>query len=252
MIKVLLFKVSRAWVATSNILRMSLPVEPPKSLKALKTGPLKNRLSKAINMAEQAKKMRKEDRLEKYSFATLFKGKWGVHPDSDTDEDQDDLPGSNTKLGKKHETKAIPEPRKEIMLHKKKKRTKTTPKIIRPDIFSDDDEDASTIVSPYKLQPKRNGISQKEDRSSESENQSESDSSSHEQEAGHSDHEKGEESDEKSSTVDEAKLEEALNYPMPEMYELHSEKAKKGKKAGLPLPRKIKVKLETFLMTSSD
>ena len=248
----MLLKVSRAWVATSNILRMSLPVEPPKSLKALKTGPLKNRLSKAINMAEQAKKMRKEDRLEKYSFATLFKGKWGVHPDTDTDKDEDDVPGSDKRLGRKTEAKTIPEPRKEIMLQKKKKRTKTTPKIIRPDIFSDDDEDASTIVSPYKLQPKRNGISQKEDRSSESENQSESDSSSHEQEAGHSVHEKGEESDEKSSTVDEAKLEEALNYPMPEMYELHSEKTKKGKKAGLPLPRKIKVKLETFLMTSSN
>ena len=240
------FKVSRAWVATSNILRMSLPVEPPKSLKALKTGPLKNRLSKAINMAEQAKKMRKEDRLEKYSFATLFKGKWGVHLDSDTDEDQDHVPGSNRQLGKKHEAKAIPEPRKEIMLQKKKKRTKTTPKIIRPDIFSDDDEDASTIVSPYKLKPKRNGISQSENGSSESdeENQAESDSSSQEQGVGHSDHsEKGEESDEKDSTVDEAKLEEALNYPMPEMYELHSEKAKKGKRAGLPLPRKIKVKI---------
>ena len=67
-------------------------------------------------------------------------------------------------------------------------------------------------------------------------------SSSQEQGGGHSDHEKDEESDEKDSTVDEAKLEEALNYPMPEMYELHSEKAKKGKRAGLPLPRKIKVK----------
>ena len=245
----MLLKVSRAWVATSNILRMSLPVEPPKSLKALKTGPLKNRLSKAIDMAEQAKKMRKEERLEKYSFATLFKGKWGVHPDTDTDEDQDDdVPGSsNNRLGRKTEARTIPEPRKEIMLQKKKKRTKTTPKIIRPDIFSDDDEDAaSTIVSPYKLQPKRNGISQKEDRSSESE----SDSSSHEQEAGgHSDHEKDEESDEKDSTVDEAKLEEALNYPMPEMYELHSEKAKKGKKAGLPLPRKIKVELEILILS---
>ena len=241
----MLLKVSRAWVATSNILRMSLPVEPPKSLKALKTGPLKNRLSKAINMAEQAKKMRKEDRLEKYSFATLFKGKWGIHPDSDTDEDQDEVPGGNyRKLGKKREAKVIPEPRKEILLHKKKKRTKTTPKIIRPDIFSDDDEDASTIVSPYKLQPKRNGISQSENGSSESEeeNEAESDSSSQEQDGGHSEHEK-EESDEKDSTVDEAKLEEALNYPMPEMYELHSEKAKKGKRAGLPLPRKIKVEL---------
>ena len=246
-------KVSRAWVATSNILRMSLPVEPPKSLKALKTGPLKNRLSKAINMAEQAKKMRKEDRLEKYSFATLFKGKWGVHPDSDTDEDEDDVPGRNRKLGKKRETKVIAEPRKDIMLQKKKKRTKTTPKIIRPDIFSDDDEDASTIVSPYKLQPKRNGISQSEDGSSESdqENEAESDSSSHhKQDGGHSDDEKEEESDEKDSTVDEAKLEEALNYPMPEMYELHSEKAKKGKKAGLPLPRKIKVQKLLMLRQS--
>ena len=88
-----MIKVSRAWVETSSILRMSLPVEPPKSLKALKTGPLKNRLSKAINMAEQAKMMRKEERLEKYSFATLFKGKWGLHPDTDSDEDEDTLDG---------------------------------------------------------------------------------------------------------------------------------------------------------------
>ena len=30
----------------------------------------------------------------------------------------------------------------------------------------------------------------------------------------------------------------------PEMYELHAEKAKKGKRAGLPMPRKIKVKFQ--------
>ena len=227
-------------MATSNILRMSLPVEPPKSLKALKTGPLKNRLSKAINMAEQAKKMRKEDRLEKYSFATLFKGKWGLHPDTDTDEEEDNAPGGKRKVGKKPETKTVPEPRKEILLQKKRKRTKTTPKIIRPDIFSDEDDDASTIVSPYKLKPKSNGISQREEESeSDEEDQEDSDSSSHEEPGGIPD---PDESDEKDSTVDEAKLEEALNYPMPEMYELHSEKAKKGRRAGLPMPRKIKVK----------
>ena len=221
---------------------MSLPVEPPKSLKALKTGPLKNRLSKAINMAEQAKMMRKEERLEKYSFATLFKGKWGLHPDTDSDEDEDDLPSR-----KKPEPRTSPEPRKEIVLQKKKKkRTKTTPKIIRPDIFSDDD-DASTIVSRSPYKPKTNGIKEKEQTSSDDSSQDDHST----QEPPHDDHseqENDKESDEKDSTVDEALLNEALNYEMPEMYELHSERPKKGKRSGLPMPRKIKVRSSLLLL----
>ena len=244
----ILIKVSRAWVETSSILRMSLPVEPPKSLKALKTGPLKNRLSKAINMAEQAKMMRKEERLEKYSFATLFKGKWGLHPDTDSDEDEDDggVP-SRKKVGKKPEPRTSPEPRKEIVLQKKKKkRTKTTPKIIRPDIFSDDD-DASTIVSRSPYKPKTNGIREKEQTSSDESSQDDHST----QEPPHDDHseqENDKESDEKDSTVDEALLNEALNYEMPEMYELHSERPKKGKRSGLPMPRKIKVRSSLLLL----
>ena len=56
------------------------------------------------------------------------------------------------------------------------------------------------------------------------------------------------ESDEKDSTVDEALLNEALNYEMPEMYELHSERPNKGKRSGLPMPRKIKVRSSLLLL----
>ena len=123
---------------------------------------------------------------------------------------------------------------------------KTTPKIIRPDIFSDDD-DASTIVSRSPYKPKTNGIKEKEQTSSDDSSQDDH-ATKEPPHDDHSEQENDKESDEKDSTVDEALLNEALNYEMPEMYELHSERPKKGKRSGLPMPRKIKVRSSLLLL----
>ena len=216
---------------------MTNPVEPPKSLKALKTGPLKNRLNKAIQMSEDAKKMHKENRLEKYSFATLFKGKWGVHADSDDEDDNRERkevaqtvqkgPRKSIELKKvkaKSPIVQVPEP-----VHRKKKRTKTTPKIIRPDIFSEDDDDDETDIPSFRHKPKNlNGQGKVKTR-----NQMESSSSNDEREdisrlAKDSKSDKEEEDD-------EDRLAEALNYELPSVYPVWTDKKK-----GVPLPKKIK------------
>merc|ERR1719317_1631962 len=69
-----------------DILKITLPIEPPKN--TIKSASIRNKLANAIKMATDAKHMTREARLEKYSFAALFKGKWGayVNLDSDTEE----------------------------------------------------------------------------------------------------------------------------------------------------------------------
>ena len=189
-------------------------------------------------MAEEAKKMRKEDRLEKYSFATLYKGKWGIHPDSE--DEGDDRNTKSIRKEKKVRIQSPPAP--EPLLEKKKKRTKTTPKIIRPDIFSDDED--NPLVSPQKYKPKKNGLDKKEDinKKSEGYSSSEEDNGKVEYNERGPSSNKDDHENESEDEFDENKLAEALRYDMPEMYEVHTENKKGGRKKGLPLPiRNVKV-----------
>lgn len=237
----IIVQVSRAWVETSNIVRMTLPVEPPKSLKALKTGPLKNRLGNAINMASEAKAMRKADRLEKYSFATLFKGKWGTHPNS---EEEDEAKNKSKKTKSQNQptqkplSESVPDP-----VPKKKKRTKTTPKILRPDIFSEDDDDEEnfTDVSTFKHKTKKNGhgnhkIKQPLDSSSSDEGNTDVGQSA---DLFKSSSKACNDDDDSNDEDNEDKLAAALKYQLPNVYEV-------GRKGGLPLPIK-RIKKEPII-----
>ena len=79
-------QVSRAWIKSSDILNMESPVQVRKC--SIKKGSIKKRLMNAVKMAKEAKIMTPEERLDKYSFAALFKGKWGDYSDIDSDEDE--------------------------------------------------------------------------------------------------------------------------------------------------------------------
>merc|ERR1711913_32600 len=79
----------RAWVKTENVKKMGSELEPPVKM-AIKPQ-MKVRIEHALQMATNARKLSREERLEKYSFVALFKGKWGTnkYSDSSTDEEQD-------------------------------------------------------------------------------------------------------------------------------------------------------------------
>lgn len=118
-------EVSRAWVKADNIIKMTVPIEQPKSSTSPKAGPLKNKLVTAIEMATDAKRMSREERLEKYSFAALFKGKWGDYSDLDSED----------------EHKTYRKKIKAVGPHKKnttKIRSKQTPEIIREDAYENE------------------------------------------------------------------------------------------------------------------
>ena len=70
-------QVTRSWVRSELIEKMASPVKPPKNLTVKKTN--KARFAKATKMATDCKKLSLQERLDKYSFASLYKGKWGEY-----------------------------------------------------------------------------------------------------------------------------------------------------------------------------
>jgi len=86
-------QVSRAWVKSELIMKITLPIDPPKN--NIKSRETKVRLVNAVQMATNAKMMSREERLEKYSFAALFNGKWGIY--SDIESDTEERSGRNGK-----------------------------------------------------------------------------------------------------------------------------------------------------------
>jgi len=94
-------QVSRAWIKTNDIMKMESPIEVPKfNVKSSSTkSTTKSRLMNAIKMAKDAKIMTHEERLERYSFAALFKGKWGEY--SDIESDTEEAPTKKRKLVRK-------------------------------------------------------------------------------------------------------------------------------------------------------
>ena len=65
-------QVSRAWIKSADILTMETPIQIPKC--SIKNGSIKTRLMSAVKIAKEAKIMTHEERLDKYSFAALYKG----------------------------------------------------------------------------------------------------------------------------------------------------------------------------------
>ena len=51
---------------------MTTPIRQPKGNTASKPGPLKQRLTNAIRMAEEAKSLNRKERLKQFSFEALF------------------------------------------------------------------------------------------------------------------------------------------------------------------------------------
>jgi len=90
-------QVSRAWVKSDVIIKITMPIHPPKN--TIKSREVKAKLANAVQMATDAKTMSREERLEKYSFAALFKGKWGIY--SDIESDTEDNSGYKNKMSRK-------------------------------------------------------------------------------------------------------------------------------------------------------
>jgi len=78
-------------------MKITLPVQPPKN--TIKSAATRNKLTNAIKMATDAKMMTREERLEKYSFAALFRGKWGTYVDLESDTEEN--PAKKKKLIKR-------------------------------------------------------------------------------------------------------------------------------------------------------
>ena len=83
--------VSRSWVRSENVLKMIQPVEQPTvgggAIKKSSSSSMKSRFKKALTMVDDCMNLSLKERLKKYSFANLFKGKWGEYSDISSDED---------------------------------------------------------------------------------------------------------------------------------------------------------------------
>ena len=80
-------QVSRSWVRRELVEKMTSTSNPPKNLAMRKnSASQKGRMVHAITMATDALSLSLEERLKKYSFASLFKGKWGDYSDVSSDE----------------------------------------------------------------------------------------------------------------------------------------------------------------------
>ena len=76
-------QVNRSWIKAEDLVKMEDAKKPPKEVRVAK---LKTRWNKATNMAVQCSMLEREKRIEKYSFAALFNGKWGHYSDDEEEE----------------------------------------------------------------------------------------------------------------------------------------------------------------------
>ena len=70
-------QVKRAWIKVEDILKLE-DVEKPPKVPSLRPG-LQKKWKKILTMAGECAKHEREERLEKFSFAALFDGKWGYY-----------------------------------------------------------------------------------------------------------------------------------------------------------------------------
>ena len=68
-------EVTRAWIKSGDIVSMKTPIEQPNGNTLKKPGPLKKRLLNALHIAEEAKKLKRSQRVKQYSFEKLSSSK---------------------------------------------------------------------------------------------------------------------------------------------------------------------------------
>ena len=71
-------QVKRAWIKVGDILKLEDVDKPPKVTTRLRPC-LRRKWKKILAMADDCHRLDREERLEKFSFAALFDGKWGYY-----------------------------------------------------------------------------------------------------------------------------------------------------------------------------
>ena len=79
--------VSRSWVKTEGLQKMAEPLEEPKGWMKI-NGNKRQKMRKTLEMAKQAITSPRHQRLERFSFASLYKGKWGKYADLTAEEEE--------------------------------------------------------------------------------------------------------------------------------------------------------------------
>ena len=74
-------QVKRAWIRVEEVFKLEDIKQPPKGSTNMRPG-LKLKWKKILNMASDCAELGREERLEKYSFAALFDGKWGYYDEN--------------------------------------------------------------------------------------------------------------------------------------------------------------------------
>ena len=74
-------QVKRAWVRVEELVRFEKIDEPPKGSSVIKAS-LKGKWKKILSMASECAKLSREQRLEQFSFAALYDGKWGYYDEN--------------------------------------------------------------------------------------------------------------------------------------------------------------------------
>ena len=79
--------VSRSWVKTEGLQKMAEPLEEPKGWAKI-AGSKRQKMRKTLEMAKEAITSPRQQRLERFSFASLYKGKWGKYADLTGEEEE--------------------------------------------------------------------------------------------------------------------------------------------------------------------
>ena len=100
---------SRSWVRAENVLKLTQPPEQPTvgggAIKKSSSSSMKTRFRKALDMVNDCLSLSLKERLNKYSFASLFKGKWGEYSDISSEEEVEDGSTASAKPPKKSRKK---------------------------------------------------------------------------------------------------------------------------------------------------
>ena len=76
-------QVKRAWIRVEELVKFERIDQPPRCSTSTKPG-LKVKWKKILAMAAQCSHLSREQRLEQFSFAALFDGKWGYYDENTT------------------------------------------------------------------------------------------------------------------------------------------------------------------------
>ena len=85
--------VARAWVDKEHVAKLVDAEDPPKVAQNFKSESVKKRHQQAKQMAVDALSLHRIERIEKYSFASLYTGKWG-----ELSEAEEDVERRNTEI----------------------------------------------------------------------------------------------------------------------------------------------------------